>query len=44
MAGLPGLRTEEVFRYLDGGMSPGRSLRMLWVFRHEFRIGRPIGR
>lgn len=37
----PALRTEEMFRYIDRGMSPLRGLRMLWMFRHEYRIGRP---
>lgn len=40
----PALRTEEMFRYIDRGMSPVRGLWMLWAFRHEYRIGRPIGR
>lgn len=39
----PALRTEEMFRYIDRGMSPLRGLRLLWEFRHEYRIGRPVG-
>lgn len=34
----PGMRTEEMFRYLDRGMSPLRTVRMLWTFRREFRL------
>lgn len=37
----PALRTEEMFRYIDRGMSPLRGLRMLWTFRREFRLGSP---
>lgn len=36
----PALRTEEMFRYIERGMSPLRGLRMLFTFRHEFRLGR----
>lgn len=38
----PPMRTEEMFRYLAEGRSPPRELRMLWTFRREFRIGKPI--
>jgi mannose-6-phosphate isomerase-like protein (cupin superfamily) len=37
----PALRTEEMFRYIDRGMSPLRSVRMLWTYRREFRLGNP---
>jgi len=37
----PALRTEAMFRFIEGGMSPIRSVRMLWTFRHEFRLGKP---
>lgn len=37
----PPLRTEEMFRFIDRGMSPLRSVRMLWTFRNEFRLGKP---
>lgn len=37
----PALRTEEMFRYIERGLSPMRGARMLWTFRHEFRIGMP---
>lgn len=40
----PALRTEEMLRYIDRGMSPVRGLWLLREFRHEYRIGRPIGR
>lgn len=40
----PAQRTEEMFRYIDRGMSPLRGLWMLWAFRHEYRIGRPMRR
>lgn len=40
----PALRTEEMFRYIDRGMSPLRGLRMLWLFRNEFRLGKPSRR
>jgi mannose-6-phosphate isomerase-like protein (cupin superfamily) len=39
----PSLRTEEMFRYIERGMSPLRSLGMLFRFRHEFRLGRRGG-
>ena len=35
----PALRTEQMLRYIAGGMSPPRSIRMLLSFRHEFRLG-----
>lgn len=34
----PGLRTEEMFRFIDKGMSPLRVATLLWEFRHEFRL------
>ena len=37
----PALRTEEMFRFIDHGMSRLRGMRMLWTFRHEFRLGKP---
>lgn len=39
----PALRTEEMFRYIGRGMSPLRGLWMLWAFRREYRVGRPVG-
>lgn len=36
----PALRTEEMFRYIERGMSPLRSVGMLFRFRHEFRLER----
>jgi mannose-6-phosphate isomerase-like protein (cupin superfamily) len=35
----PALRTERMFRYVGGGMSLLRSIRMLLTFRNEFRLG-----
>jgi quercetin dioxygenase-like cupin family protein len=37
----PRLRTEEMFRYMEAGMSPIRGARLLWTFRHELRLGKP---
>jgi quercetin dioxygenase-like cupin family protein len=37
----PALRTEEMFRFIDRGMSPIRGVQLLWTFRHEFRLGTP---
>lgn len=37
----PRLRTEELFRFIDGGTSPIRVARMLWEFRNEYRLGLP---
>jgi quercetin dioxygenase-like cupin family protein len=37
----PALRTEEMFRFIERGLNPWRSVRMLWTFRNEFRLGRP---
>ena len=34
----PARRTEEMFRYIDAGLSPVRTVRLLWRFRHEFRV------
>lgn len=34
----PARRTEEMFRYIDAGLSPVRTIRMLWTFRKEFRV------
>ncbi len=39
----PARRTEQMFRTIDAGLNPVRAVRMLWVFRHEFRLGRPRG-
>lgn len=36
----PALRTEGMFRFIDRGMSPLRGVRLLWVFRREFRLGK----
>lgn len=33
----PALRTEEMFRFIDAGLSPVRVATMLWRFRNEFR-------
>ena len=35
----PGLRTEEMFRFIDQGMSPLRVATLLWTYRREFRLG-----
>lgn len=35
----PRLRTEEMFRFMDQGMSPLRIATLLWRFRHEYRLG-----
>lgn len=37
----PAQRTEEMFRTIDAGLGPLGAVRMLWVFRHEFRLGSP---
>lgn len=37
----PALRTEEMFRFIDAGLTPWRSVRLLVAFRDEFRLGRP---
>lgn len=37
----PALRTEDMFRFIDAGLTPWRSGLMLWTFRNEFRLGRP---
>lgn len=37
----PRLRTEDLFRFIDGGTSPIRMARLLWEFRNEFRLGLP---
>lgn len=34
----PALKTEQMFRYIDGGMSLPRSITMLIRFRDEFRL------
>lgn len=34
----PALKTEQMFRYIDGGMSLPRSIAMLIRFRDEFRL------
>jgi quercetin dioxygenase-like cupin family protein len=34
----PARRTEEMFRYIDAGLSPMRTIRMLLIFRNEFRV------
>lgn len=36
----PRLGTEEMFRYLDAGLSPLRAVLLLWRFRREFRLAR----
>ncbi|WP_109474437.1 cupin domain-containing protein [Ornithinimicrobium cavernae] len=36
----PALRSLEQFRFIAGGTGPPRALRMLWTFRHEFRLSR----
>lgn len=33
----PRLGTEDMFRFIDGGITPLRVAAMLWRFRHEFR-------
>lgn len=40
----PALRTEEMFRSAERGRSPLRALKLLWTFRHEYRLGKPRGR
>ncbi|MGH3730602.1 MAG: cupin domain-containing protein [Micromonosporaceae bacterium] len=35
----PRLRTEEMFRFMDQGMSPLRIVLLLWRFRNEYRPG-----
>ncbi|MFW6599293.1 cupin domain-containing protein [Propionibacteriaceae bacterium Y2011] len=35
----PGMRTEEMFRFIDAGLGPLRSVAMLVRFRREFRLG-----
>lgn len=37
----PALRTEEMFRRIDDGLSALTRLPFLWTFRSEFRIGKP---
>ena len=37
----PALRTESMFRFIERGLSKGRSLLMLVRFRREFRLGSP---
>ena len=39
----PALRTEEMFRYMEGGTGGLRGLKLLWEFRDEFRLGKTIG-
>lgn len=34
----PGLRTAEMFGFMDKGMSPLRVANLLWTFRHEYRL------
>lgn len=34
----PRMRTEEMFRFIDDGLSPRRIAVMLWAFRREFRL------
>ncbi|USQ80649.1 cupin domain-containing protein [Ornithinimicrobium faecis] len=36
----PALRTLDLFRYIAGGTKLPRALRMLWRFRHEYRLSR----
>lgn len=38
----PGLRTEEMFRYIGDGLSPARVATMLWRFRDEYRPALPL--
>lgn len=40
----PALRTEEMFRFMDAGLSPLRMARLLWTFRKEYRLGLRLGR
>jgi mannose-6-phosphate isomerase-like protein (cupin superfamily) len=37
----PAFETERMFRFIEGGLSKGRSLLMLVRFRREFRLGTP---
>jgi len=37
----PGMNTEKMFRFIAEGMSPLRSIKMLWTFRNEFRLTPP---
>jgi quercetin dioxygenase-like cupin family protein len=39
----PARRTEEMFRTIDAGLGPLDKVRLLWTFRHEFRLGSPRG-
>ncbi len=34
----PRMRTEEMFRFIDDGLSPRRIPLLLWTFRREFRL------
>lgn len=36
----PRLRTEEMFRFIDQGMSPLRGATLLWRYRNEYRLRR----
>jgi quercetin dioxygenase-like cupin family protein len=39
----PAMGTEELFRFIDGGLNAIRIAWMLWTFRGEYRLGSPRG-
>ena len=39
----PPLRTEEMFRFIEGGTGGLRGLRLVWTFRDEYRPGSIMG-
>jgi quercetin dioxygenase-like cupin family protein len=40
----PPQRTAEMFAALDGGINPAQGAKILWQFRHEFRLPGPLQR